>query len=89
MAVFVILRIFLQQKGSSESKDFDKNKKIDTEPSTYEATCPGLLKTEAGHFVFTGILTIALLIPFSSIFVTHFYRSSKKKMNSLHYSINN
>ena len=29
MALFVVLTIFLQQKGSSESKDFDKQEEVD------------------------------------------------------------
>ncbi|HEU0137491.1 MAG TPA: DUF6766 family protein, partial [Flavobacterium sp.] len=33
MALFVILTIFLQQRGSSESKDFTKEEAVDREPS--------------------------------------------------------
>ncbi|GAA6769819.1 hypothetical protein AAGS39_05570 [Flavobacterium sp. CGRL2] len=33
MALLVVLTIFLQQKGSSESKDFDKEEEVDREPS--------------------------------------------------------
>lgn len=32
MALFIVLTISLQQKGSSESKDFDKDEEVDREP---------------------------------------------------------
>ncbi|TDW46663.1 hypothetical protein EV144_106337 [Flavobacterium sp. 270] len=40
MALFVIFTIFLQQKGSSESKDFDKEEEVDREPSASRKDAP-------------------------------------------------
>lgn len=40
MALFVLLTIFLQQKGSSESKDFDKSEEVDREPAPSRKDAP-------------------------------------------------
>lgn len=40
MALFVVLTIFLQQKGSSESKDFDKEEEVDREPDPSRKGAP-------------------------------------------------
>src|SRR5688572_15780912 len=40
MALFVVLTIFLFQRGSSESKDPDKHEKVDEEPSPRKKNAP-------------------------------------------------
>src|SRR5215217_5472377 len=40
MALYVVLTIFLQQKGSSESKDFSKEEEVDREPSSRRKNVP-------------------------------------------------
>jgi hypothetical protein len=78
MALFVVLTIFLQQKGSSESKDFDKEEEVDREPSPKRKDAPWPVK--AGGWilsVYKHSLTIALTILFILSFVIHFYGSLK------------
>lgn len=78
MALFVMLTIFLQQKGSSESKNFDKEEEVDREPNSNRKDAPwpvkrrGLVLTLYKHS-----LTIALLFLFFISFLLHFYGSLK------------
>lgn len=44
MSLFVVLTIFLQQKGSSESKDFEKEEEVDREPSPTKKDAPWPVK---------------------------------------------
>ena len=76
MALFVILTIFLQQKGSSESKDFDKEEPVDREPSARRKNVPWPVK--AGGMilsVYKHSLTIVLILLFLISFGIHFYGS--------------
>lgn len=84
MALLVVLTIFLQQKGSSESKDFDKNEEVDRAPSANKKDVPwpvkkgGLILT-----IYKHSLTIALLVLFVLSFVAHFYGSLKDQNETL------
>ena len=40
MALFAVLTIFLQQKGSSESIDFDKAEEVDKDPNPNKENTP-------------------------------------------------
>lgn len=76
MALLVVFTIFLQQKGSSESKDFDKEEPVDREPSARRKDAPWPVK--AGGWilsVYKHSLTIALLLLFVGSFLLHFYGS--------------
>jgi hypothetical protein len=78
MALFVVLTIFLQQKGSSESKDFDKEEPVDREPSARRKDAPWPVK--AGGWilgVYKHSLTIAMFLLFAVSFALHFYGSLK------------
>jgi hypothetical protein len=78
MALFVVLTIFLQQKGSSESKDFDKEEAVDREPSANRKDAPWPVK--AGGWilsVYKHSLTISLFLLFIVSFAVHFYGSLK------------
>jgi hypothetical protein len=78
MALFVVLTIFLQQKGSSESKDFDKKEEVDREPDPKKKDAPWPVKS--GGFMFSlykHSLTITLLLLFVLSFLLHFYGSLK------------
>jgi hypothetical protein len=44
MALFVVLTIFLYQKGSSESKDPEKNEPVDREPNPRRKDAPWPVK---------------------------------------------
>jgi hypothetical protein len=84
MALFVVFTIFLQQKGSSESKDFNKKEPVDREPSAKRKDAPWPVK--AGGWilsVYKHSLTIALTILFLLSFVVHFYGSLKDENQQL------
>lgn len=76
MALFVVLTIFLQQKGSSESKDFDKEEDVDREPDPNRKNAPwpvrkgGLVLT-----VYKHSLTLSLMLLFIASVLIHFYGS--------------
>ena len=78
MALFVVLTIFLQQKGSSESKDFDKEEEVDREPDPNRNGAPWPVK-KGGLllFLYKHSLTIVLLLLFILSFLVHFYGSLK------------
>ena len=78
MALFVLLTIFLQQKGSSESKDLDKKEPVDREPDPRRKDAPWPVK--AGGWilaVYRHSLTIAFTVLFLLSFGLHFYGSLK------------
>ena len=84
MLLFVVFTIFLQQKGSSESKDFDKKEEIDQEPSPLKKDAPWAVKK--GGFVlaiYKYSLSIALLLLFVLSFGLHFYGSLENENKSL------
>jgi hypothetical protein len=78
MALFVILTIFLFQKGSSESKKCDEENDVDREPDPKKKGAPWPVKK--GGFLLTlykHSLSISLIILFLVSFLLHFYGSLK------------
>ncbi|MDF2191283.1 DUF6766 family protein [Paraflavitalea sp. CAU 1676] len=78
MALFVLLTIFLYQKGSSESKTFEGEEEVDREPSPARPGAPWPVRK--GGWILTlykHSLTIALLVLFLLSFVLHLYGSLK------------
>lgn len=76
MALFVMLTIFLQQKGSSESKDFDRKEEVDREPDPTKPNAPWPVKGEVWlRNVYANSLTIVLFLLFLVSFALHFYGS--------------
>lgn len=76
MALLVVFTIFLMQKGSSESKDFDKDEEVDREPSPTRKGAPWPVKK--GGFIlslYKHSLTIVLFFLFFASFIVHFYGS--------------
>ncbi|MHC0443199.1 DUF6766 family protein [Flavobacterium sp. 3-210] len=84
MALLVLLTIFLQQKGSSESKDFNKEEEVDREPSAKRKHAPWPVK-KGGLIleIYKHSLTIALFALFVFSFVLHFYGSLKDENEQL------
>ena len=83
MLLFVVFTIFLQQKGSSESKDFDKEEDVDKEPQPVK-NAPWAVKK--GGFIlalYKHSLSIALFILFVFSFGMHFYGSLENENESL------
>ncbi|MGQ7944403.1 DUF6766 family protein [Flavobacterium sp. WC2509] len=77
MLFFVVFTIFLQQKGSSESKDFDAKDKADKEDfSSPKKDAPW--PVQKGGFIlaiYEHSLSIALFALFLLSFILHFYGS--------------
>lgn len=79
MALYVVLTIFLRQKGSSESKSFDDEgteEPVDREPSPRRKGAPWPVK-KGGWFlaIYKHSLTIALFLLFFASFAIHIYGS--------------
>ncbi len=84
IALFVLFTIFLQQKGSSESKDFDKEEEVDRRPSPKRKGAPWPVR--AGGWIlsiYRHSLTIAFVILFVLSFTLHFYGSLKDENGKL------
>ena len=79
MALFVILTMFLYQKGSSESKDPDKNKEeVDREPNPRRKNAPWPVKKGGWILgIYKHSLCYALSLIFILSFVLHWYGSMK------------
>ncbi len=78
MALYVIFTIFLYQKGSSESKDPDKEEEVDEEPNPKKKDAPWPVKK--GGLVlglYKNSLALALTILFLLSFLLHWYGSLK------------
>jgi Domain of unknown function (DUF6766) len=78
MALFVILTIFLYQKGSSESKDPESKEPVDREPNPRKEDAPWAVR-QGGLIleVYKHSLSIALFLLFILSFVMHWYGSLK------------
>jgi hypothetical protein len=76
MALFVVLTIFLQQKGSSESKDFSKKEEVDRKPSPSRKDAPWPVRSGGWILaLYKHSLTIVLMLLFLISFCLHFYGS--------------
>lgn len=84
MGLLVVMTIFLQQKGSSESKDFDKDEEVDRVPSATRKGAPGPVK-KGGLIlkIYKHSLTIVLFLLFALSFLGHFYGSLKDENEQL------
>ena len=78
MALFVILTMFLYQKGSSESKDPDKEEEVDREPNPRRRNAPWPVKKGGlALAIYKHSLCYALSIIFLLSFLLHWYGSLK------------
>jgi hypothetical protein len=78
MAMFLIFSMFLYQKGSSESKDPDKDEEVDREPDYRKKDAPGPVKRGGlilGIYKHSLCYTFTLL--FLGSFLLHWYGSLK------------
>ena len=84
MALFVILTIFLMQKGSSESKDFDSEEEVDREPDPNRPDTPWPVRKGGWILgIYKHSLTIVLLLLILISFVIHFFGSLKDENTQL------
>lgn len=84
MALFVVMTIFLRQKGSSESKKCEGKEEVDREPSPNRKGAPWAVKK--GGIVlklYKHSLTIALTALFILSLLLHFYGSLKDENEQL------
>ena len=78
MALFVVLTIFLYQKGSSESKSLEEAEEVDREPSSRRKNVPWPVKAGGWALsVYKHSLSIALFLLFTISFIGHFFGSLK------------
>ncbi len=84
MALFVVLTIFLYQKGSSESKKCDGPEEVDREPSAKRKGAPWPVRKGGWILaIYKHSLTISLLLLFILSFILHFYGSLKDENEQL------
>jgi len=84
MGLFVLLTIFLMQKGSSESKDLEKEEEVDREPSPTRKGALWPVKKGGWMLeIYKHSLTIALFLLFILSFILHFFGSLKDQNEQL------
>ena len=78
MGLFVLLTIFLYQKGSSESKDPDGDEEVDKKPNPNKKDAPWPVR-QGGFIsqVYNHSLTLALFLLFGLSFIAHWLGSLK------------
>ena len=78
MAMFLVLSMFLYQKGSSESKDPEKEEEVDREPNPRRKNAPWPVK-KGGLIlgIYKHSLCYAFTALFLSSFILHWYGSLK------------
>jgi hypothetical protein len=72
MALYVVLTVFLYQKGSSESKDPDKNEEVDREPKPHRNAPAPVKKGGLALKLYSSSLSLAFAFLFLISFVLHF-----------------
>jgi hypothetical protein len=78
MALFLILSMFLYQKGSSESKDPDKDEEVDREPNSRRRNAPWpVRKGGIALAIYKHSLCYAFTFLFLISFIFHWYGSMK------------
>lgn len=78
MMLFVVLTIFLYQKGSSESKDPEGKEEVDRKPNPHRKDAPWPVKRGGlALAVYKHSLSIALFLLFAISFFMHWYGSMK------------
>ncbi|WP_264565110.1 DUF6766 family protein [Flavobacterium sp. N3904] len=83
MFLFVVFTIFLQQKGSSESKDFDKKEEVDQGPVSVKDAPWAVKKGGFILIIYKHSLSIALFVLLIFSFAMHFYGSLENENESL------
>lgn len=78
MVLFLVLSVFLYQKGSSESKDPDKDEDVDRQPDSKRRKAPWPVKKGGGILtLYKHSLSLALASLFLLSFILHWYGSLK------------
>ena len=77
MALFVLLTVFLRQKGSSESKKLSGKEDVDKQPENHPDAPWPVRKGGIILSVYKHSLSISLLLLFIASFLLHWYGSNK------------
>ena len=77
MSLYVLLTVYLRQKGSAESKSLDKKEEVDREPKTHPKAPWPVKKGGLWLKIYSYSLTIVLALLFILSFLMHFYGSLK------------
>lgn len=84
MILFVVLTISLQQKGSSESKDFDQEEDVDREPDPKRKNAPWPVRKGGWILaIYKHSLSLSLLILFLLSFYLHLDGSLRDENHQL------
>jgi hypothetical protein len=84
MALFVMLTIWLYQKGSSESKRFDGKDVVDRKPSAHRKDAPWPVRRGGWMLgLYKNSLSIALVLLFIISFWLHFFGSLRNENEEL------
>jgi hypothetical protein len=84
MALFVVVTIFLRQKGSSESKKCEGKEEVDRQPSARRKQVPWPVKKGGWVLaIYKHSLTIALVVLFLLSFLLHLHGSLKDENEQL------
>ncbi len=84
MALFVVLTVFLRQKGSSESKKIDGNEPVDAEPSPKKKGAPWPVRRGGLVLaIYKHSLSLVFFTLFAVSFILHFYGSLKDENEEL------
>jgi hypothetical protein len=76
MGMYVLLTIFLYQRGSSESKSIDKEEEVDREPNPRRKNAPWPVKKGGIYLsIYKNSLSIAFVVLFLLSFVLHAFGS--------------
>jgi hypothetical protein len=78
MMLYVLLTVFLKQKGSSESKSMDEAEDVDREPQTHPDAPWPVKKGGLWLTLYKHSLSIAFGTLFFASFILHFYGSYKE-----------
>jgi hypothetical protein len=74
MAAYVVLTIFLRQKGSSESKKLDEKEKVDEDPAKHQKSRNAPSPVRAGGWklaLYKNSLSLAFVLLFLISFIAH------------------
>ncbi|MCF3108312.1 hypothetical protein LL912_05940 [Niabella sp. CC-SYL272] len=77
MMLYVILTVFLRQKGSAESKSLDKAEDVDREPGPHPQAPWPVKKGGRWLWWYKRSLSLAFAVLFIASFLAHFYGSLK------------
>ena len=74
MGIYILLTVFLYQRGSAESKDPDEKEEVDEEPEAKKNSPKPVTKGGLRLLLYQNSLSIAFFLLFAISFILHFLR---------------